>query len=82
MIRVLVVCKLGAEIFCCGLMTTQPLLSPLLIDLSDNVWGLTKENARLRDSILEARGQLEHMLVPSAKAEAVQFRRMVVEKDT
>jgi hypothetical protein len=41
----------------------------LLIDLRNKVWALAKENAKLRDSISEARAQIDQQLVQRAHLE-------------
>ena len=50
-----------------------------MIDLRNKVWGLNKENANLRSSILEARGQLEELL--GRGAQEAEWRKTVAEKD-
>ena len=50
-----------------------------MIDLRNKVWGLNKENANLRASISEARGQLEELL--GRRAQEAEWRKTVAEKD-
>ena len=67
-----------------------------MIDLRNKVWGLNKENANLRASISEARGQLEELLGRGAQeaeargqleellgrgAQEAEWRKTVAEKD-
>ena len=50
-----------------------------MIDLRNKVWGLNKENANLRASISEARGQLEELL--GRGGQEAEWRKTVAEKD-
>ncbi|CAN6281867.1 unnamed protein product [Urochloa humidicola] len=68
---------------------TTPFVKQLLIDLRDTVWALAKENAKLRDSISDAKQQrhnstcslfrdLEQMLV---QREGSDWRRALAEEE-
>ncbi|RLM62129.1 hypothetical protein C2845_PM14G16460 [Panicum miliaceum] len=69
--------------------STTPFVKQLLIDLMDNVWALAKENAKLRDSISEARAQIDQQLVQRAHLEQMlvqivegsDWRRALAEKE-
>ncbi|CAN6250121.1 unnamed protein product [Urochloa humidicola] len=68
--------------------STTPFVKQLLIDLRDKVWALAKENAKLRDSISDAKAQLDLQLVQRAHLEQMlvqregsDWRRALAEKE-
>ncbi|CAN6290504.1 unnamed protein product [Urochloa humidicola] len=56
--------------------STSPFVKQLLIDLRDKVWALAKENGKLRDSIYEAKAQIDQQLVQRARLEQMLVQRV------